>query len=101
MPWLVADTDPLATTVWHERYVGTRSPAVEGLARSRPPHLYVLTSDDVPFVQDGLRDGEHLRPWMTGRFREVLAGQDAPWLEVRGSVPERLDAVLARLGRAG
>jgi nicotinamide riboside kinase len=98
VPWLVADTDALATAVWHERYVGGRSPAVEALALSRPPGLYVLTDDDIPFVQDGLRDGEHLRPWMTQRFREVLASQSAPWIEVSGSVSARIAAVLSALG---
>lgn len=98
VPWLVCDTDPLATTVWHERYVGTRSPSVEAFAAARRPHLYVLTLDDVPFVQDGVRDGEHLRGWMTQRFREVLAAQPAPVLEVAGSVESRLRQVLDRLG---
>ncbi|USQ79201.1 AAA family ATPase [Ornithinimicrobium faecis] len=91
VPWFVCDTDPLATTLWHERYVGGRSSSVEAFAASRPPDLYVLTSDDVPFVQDGMRDGEHLRGWMSQRFREVLDTQSVPWIEVSGSrrpVPE-------------
>ncbi len=54
----------------------------------------MLTSDDIPFVQDGLRDGEHLRGWMTQRFRERLRGR---WIEVGGSVEERVEAVLSAL----
>jgi NadR type nicotinamide-nucleotide adenylyltransferase len=95
VPWLVCDTDALATGVWHERYVGTRLPSVEQLGASRPPALYVLTGDEIPFVQDGLRDGEHLRGWMTQRFREVLAAQPVPWIEVRGPVEQRVQEVLA------
>ena len=57
----------------------------------------VLTSDDIPFVQDGLRDGEHLRGWMTQRFRERLR---PPWMEVRGTVEERVEAVVSAV-RAG
>ena len=101
VPSLVADTDPLATAVWHERYVGHRSPSVGALARSRPPFLYVLTQDDIPFVQDGLRDGEHLRAWMTQRFRDVLADQPAPWIEVRGTLSERLTATKGWLMQNG
>lgn len=48
----------------------------------------------MPFEDDGLRDGEHLRHWMTQRFREVLASQDAPWIEVRGGRTERLRQAL-------
>ena len=89
-PLLVCDTDVLATTVWHERYVGTPSPSVVALASERVPDLYLLTGDEIPFVQDGLRDGEHLRAGMHRRFREVLDAQPAPWVEVRGSHEERL-----------
>ena len=96
-PVLVCDTDALATTVWQERYMGAVTPDVQAVATAMPPRsLYILTSDDgVPFEDDGLRDGEHLRPWMTGRFREVLASQNVPWVEVRGDRAERLRHALA------
>jgi len=94
-PVLVCDTDVLATAVWHERYVGSGSASVEAMAKTRVPDLYLLTGDEIPFVQDGMRDGEHLRGWMTRRFREVLAAQPAPWLEVTGSPTERLTAATA------
>jgi HTH-type transcriptional repressor of NAD biosynthesis genes len=93
-PILVCDTDALATCIWQERYLGRSTGPVEALAASRSYALSVLTSDDIPFVQDGLRDGEHLRGWMTERFRERLR---EPWIEVRGSVEERVDQVLARM----
>ena len=44
VPWLVCDTDPLATAVWHERYVGTRSPSVEALAAGNLRELYTINS---------------------------------------------------------
>jgi nicotinamide riboside kinase len=64
------------------------------MASQRRPHLYVLTADDIAFVQDGLRDGEHLRGWMTQRFRETLAGAGVPWLEVRGGRQQRVEQVV-------
>lgn len=103
-PVLVCDTDALATTVWQERYTGVVTAEVRAEAERMPPRsLYLLTNDEgVPFEDDGLRDGEHLRPWMTRRFREILALQDTPWIEVRGDRGERLrhaleavDAILA------
>ena len=48
------------------------------LARSHRPDVYLLTSDDIPFVQDGLRDGGHIRARMTARFREELDKFDVP-----------------------
>jgi nicotinamide riboside kinase len=67
---------------------------VDAIGRADKVDLYLLCEPDFPFVQDGWRDGEHLRSWMTQRFRERIRG---PWIEVRGSVSERVDQVLARM----
>ena len=95
-PILVCDTDAFATVVWQERYVGESTAEVRAHVAELPPRaLYILTDHaDVPFADDGLRDGEHLRPWMTGRFREVLAESGVPWIEVRGDCGSRLAQAL-------
>ncbi|OIJ69771.1 AAA family ATPase [Streptomyces mangrovisoli] len=100
-PVLVCDTDALATTVWQERYVGRTTEAVHLLADAMPPRaLYLLTDHaDVPFHDDGLRDGEELRPWMTERFRKVLADRGVPWQEVRGDRATRLRRALEAVDR--
>lgn len=90
--FLVCDTDALATAVWHERYVGTRSAEVEALVRERPPLLYIVTAPDIPFVQDGLRDGEHLRAAMHERFVEVLREWDLPFIVASGTHEARMRA---------
>jgi NadR type nicotinamide-nucleotide adenylyltransferase len=100
-PVLVCDTDALATTVWQERYLGRATDTVHALAARMPPRdLYILTDhEDVPFHDDGLRDGEHLRPWMTCRFREVLADSGVDWLEARGDRETRLREALKAVDR--
>ncbi|OBG79950.1 cytidyltransferase [Mycobacterium sp. E802] len=96
---LVCDTDALATTLWHERYVGHRAQRLELRAAAHPPVLYLLTGDEIPFVQDGWRDGEHLRHAMQDRFRETLAAQPVPWIEVRGTPAQRTATALDAVGR--
>jgi NadR type nicotinamide-nucleotide adenylyltransferase len=99
-PVLAMDTDALATVVWHERYRGATSPALDAIVASLPRRdLYILTlPDGVPFVQDGLRDGQHLRESMTERFRRILADRAAaPVLELRGSPEDRLRAALGKI----
>ncbi|MCX9191436.1 transcriptional regulator [Carbonactinospora thermoautotrophica] len=95
-PVLFCDTDPLATTIWHERYLGFRSPEVEAVAARARHDLWLLTSHEgVPFEQDGYRDGEHIRPWMTERFREELDKRGMPYVELTGSHEERLRTAIA------
>ncbi len=92
-PVLVCDTDAFATGVWHERYVGRRSLAVEARARKHP--LYLLTHpDDAPFVQDGLRDGEAIRLWMTDVFVARLEETGRRWVWLRGGPRRRVEAAL-------
>jgi nicotinamide riboside kinase len=95
-PVLVCDTDAFATGVWHERYLGTRHPGVEATGDSRHHDLYLLTDHDgVPFEQDGIRDGEHVRAWMTGRFADRLDETGRRWVRLTGSLEQRLADALA------
>jgi HTH-type transcriptional repressor of NAD biosynthesis genes len=93
---VVCDNNVLAVAVWHLRYLGVEAPKLA--ARAVPPRLYVLTTPDgVPFIQDGLRDGEHVRGPMTDWFRSALADQPAPWIEAVSDRWARVDQVLAWL----
>ncbi len=87
---VIADTDAFATSLWHERYMYSRSPAVEAIAARRHYDLYILTGDEIPFVQDGLRDGEHIRHEMHLRFVERLTEDQKKFIIVSGSHEERL-----------
>lgn len=88
---LVCDTDSFATSIWYERYFGVRSSAVEKLAARRNYDLYILTSDDIPFEQDGWRDGENIRHWMHQRFIEKLQFWGKDYLLVSGDPRQRLE----------
>jgi HTH-type transcriptional repressor of NAD biosynthesis genes len=87
---VICDTDVFATTVWHRRYMGRRSPDVETMAAERRADLYLLTGDEIPFVQDGLRDGEHVRSDMHRMFVAELELTRRWWRLVTGSPEQRL-----------
>ncbi|WP_327734772.1 AAA family ATPase [Streptomyces nojiriensis] len=94
-PVLFCDTDSFATAIWHERYLGGRNAEVERIADLTRRDLYLLTDHaDVPFEDDGLRDGEHLRPWMTERFRAELERTGRRFLVVRGDRAARLEVAV-------
>ena len=87
---MICDTNAWATRLWHERYLGAASPEVDAIAARRPPDLYLLTDDDIPFVQDGLRDGEHIRHTMHRRFVEELENQSVPYALLSGTHEARM-----------
>jgi HTH-type transcriptional regulator, transcriptional repressor of NAD biosynthesis genes len=94
---LICDTDPFATTIWHERYLGGPSAAVQAVAASRSYDLYVLTDTDIPFVQDGIRDGEAIRQWMHNRFHDELSRMATPMIVVSGPHEQRLAEAVTRI----
>ena len=96
---LICDTDALSTGIWHERYLHRRSAEVQGIAASHLHDLYLLTDCDIPFVQDGLRDGESVRQWMTGRFEQVLTERGWPWIKLSGAPNQRLAAAIREVDR--
>jgi HTH-type transcriptional regulator, transcriptional repressor of NAD biosynthesis genes len=96
---LICDTDAFATGIWHRRYVGSRAPAVEAIADGRRYDLYLLTDADIPFVQDGLRDGEHIRRWMHDLFAAELAAQGRPYALLAGPHEARLARAVGLIDR--
>ena len=99
--FLICDTNAFATTVWHRRYMGFRSMPLDEFAKSCRADLYLLTGDEIPFVQDGLRDGEAIRHEMHRWFEEALDHQPVPWISLRGAPSERLERAIAACFRAG
>lgn len=96
---LICDTDVLATSIWHERYIGSHSSEVAQIVARSRHDLYLLTDCDIPFVQDGLRDGETIREWMTRRFGQELSGKEFPWVKVSGPREQRLEIAVFQIDK--
>ncbi|WP_351233039.1 AAA family ATPase [Streptomyces sp. NPDC002133] len=95
-PVLVCDTDAFATTIWHERYMGGPNEEVAEIAARGRGDLWLLTDHrGVPFEDDGLRDGEELRPWMTARFAARLARTGRRFATLSGPHEQRLAKAVA------
>jgi HTH-type transcriptional regulator, transcriptional repressor of NAD biosynthesis genes len=94
---MICDTDPFATAIWHERYLGAPSQAVQAVAATRRYELYVLTDVDTPFVPDEIRDGERIRQWMHNRFRDELSQMRTPFIVVSGPHEQRLAAAVKEI----
>ena len=91
---LICDTNAFATCLWHRRYMGFDHEPLEEFAKGGRADLYLLTGNEIPFVQDGLRDGEHIRHEMHQWFEAALARQHVPWVRICGSAKERLSLAM-------
>jgi len=70
---LICDNDSFALTIWCERYLDKYYSEMYDIYKNadylhNENKIYILTKPNVPFVQDGYRDGEHIRNWMYDRF---------------------------------
>jgi len=74
---LICDNDTFALTIWCERYLNKYYTEIYDIYKNadyldNEHKIYILTKPNVSFVQDGFRDGEHIRDWMYERFIEEL-----------------------------
>ena len=86
---LICDTNAFTTGTWFERYQNARDHRVDAIGSRDKADLYLLASPEVPFVQDGFRDGEKIRDWMHGRLEEQLSKLSVPHATLSGSFAER------------
>ena len=92
---LICDTDVLATKIWYERYLQMPAPWIP-IAPSRIA-LYVVPFPDTPYVQDEIRDAEHLRFWMYERFVEEIEKLGVPHVVLQGTFDERYEQAIAAI----
>lgn len=98
-PVVICDTDAFATTIWERRYLGSN--AQLDISNLRCGDIYLLTDHEgVPFVQDGTRDGEHIRAEMTSWFAHSLEQSQRPWVFLTGDLEERVQLALLAIDAA-
>jgi NadR type nicotinamide-nucleotide adenylyltransferase len=97
-PWVVCDTDAVATVVWWERYLNSDSASAWKFAQASLADMYVVTDpEDVEFEQDGIRDGEHLRKSMHDSFLEMAKKTGKAVVLASGSRDQRVGDVIEKL----
>lgn len=89
---IVCDTNAVATELWQRRYMGRTTTRMWRIAACDKADLYIITGDEIPFVQDGIRDGEHIRHRMHRWFITHIKKTGVPYLVVAGTPEERVTA---------
>jgi NadR type nicotinamide-nucleotide adenylyltransferase len=86
---LFCDTEPLTTTIWSEHYFNDCDPEIQRMANDDRYGLYLLCYDDVPWIDDGLRDSPNDRAWFTERFTTELAARNRRVVVIDGDFEKR------------
>ncbi len=89
--YLFCDTNILVTRIWSETYFdGYCDPEILKLSKDLKYDYYLLTSIDVPWKKDDLRDRPNHRKNMFNYFQETLDREKTPYSIIKGSYKERL-----------
>lgn len=89
---IVCDTDSWSTLIWAKRYLGYTPSSLRQIAlRSIRADVVIFTGDDIPFVQDGTRDGSvELRRQMQEELMVLMRSQGYYVQTVYGEPETRL-----------
>ena len=96
---IVCDTNATATELWQRRYMTKTTPEMKSIAERDIVNLYIITGDEIPFTQDGIRDGQQLRSRMNRWFTRRVKQSGVPYITVTGSRSERLKTALREARR--
>jgi NadR type nicotinamide-nucleotide adenylyltransferase len=97
--YLICDTDLYVLKVWSEARYGRCHRQILEEIGSRPYHLYLLTYIDVPWTPDPQREhpAHRDREYFYHLYRDIVQQSGVPWIDIRGTEAERLDAALCAI----
>lgn len=97
---LICDTDLLETKVYSEAYyVGHCNPILEKYALRNVYDLYFLTSIDVPWEKDDLRDKPLERERMYAYFKKTLVKYNRKFVILKGDKKTRLASAVKHIDK--
>lgn len=91
---VIADTDALVTSVWHERYLDAADTELDRMASDVVPDLYLVCCPDFDWVQDGTRESEDHRIVMQESMTDRANASGARVVQLEGPHDHRLAAAL-------
>lgn len=97
--FLICDTNTLVVKIWAEVRFGRAQNWIERQFLEKPYQLYVLCGCDIPWQEDPLRENPDDRPELYDLYKKALVKAGKRFLEVEGTVEERVAKVNAYLKR--
>lgn len=95
---ILCDTNILVTKVWSEtHFKGYCAPELNTILAQTHYDLYLLTSIDVPWEKDDLRDRPNDREQMFAYFKQQLVTYNFPFLVLEGNPKERVEKAVTAI----
>lgn len=95
---ILCDTNILVTKVWSEtHFKGYCAPELNTILAQTHYDLYLLTSIDVPWEKDDLRDRPNDREQMFTYFKQQLVTYNFPFLVLEGNPKERVEKAVTAI----
>lgn len=90
---IISDTECINGLVWCNEVFGTTPPWFEDQIRNKPYDLYLLTSPDIPYEADPLRENPGRGAYFFERFMQELKKRGLPFSVINGEGATRLNLV--------
>jgi len=98
--YLFCDTNILVTRIWSETHFnGYCDPEIIKLSEQLSYDYYLLTSIDVPWKKDDLRDRPNNRKEMFLAFKEALIKYNRPYILVSGNLRNRMQIAIFEIDK--
>lgn len=97
--FLICDTNTLVVKIWAEVRFGRAQNWIERQFLEKPYQLYILCGCNIPWKEDDLRENPDDRQALHELYRKALVRAGKRFVEVDGTVEERLEAIEGHLKR--
>jgi NadR type nicotinamide-nucleotide adenylyltransferase len=89
--FLFADTETIISKVWCEDVFHTCPNWISENIQAHPYHLYLLTSPDIPWIKDAVRENPTRRNFFFDWYERELKKNNAHYAIIKGSGDERFN----------
>jgi nicotinamide riboside kinase len=92
---LFCDTDLITIRIWGEEKYGRSDPWIVQCTEQRPYALWLLSSPDMPWEFDPLRENPHDRDRLFAVYERTLRALGKPYIVLQGPPERRLEEATA------
>jgi len=91
---VICDTDLLVLRIWHEEKYGFVDPSIKEMMKNMRERYYLVTTPDIPWEKDVLRESKDDRGRLLQRHVKLLSESNSYFKKVSGNQQFRLETAI-------